>query len=65
MPPRLQRSPLRPDQIDFFAAYVIPTDTWYILPIKATNHQPDILLTPHSKTAKYEKYKEAWHLLEL
>ncbi len=43
---------------------MIPTDTWYILPIKATNHQPDILLTPHSKNAKYEKYKEAWHLLK-
>jgi hypothetical protein len=56
--------PYRPDQIDFFAAYVIPTDTWYILPIKATNHQPDILLTPHCKNAKYEKYKEAWPLLK-
>jgi hypothetical protein len=56
--------PYRPDQIDFFAAYIIPTDTWYILPIKATHHQPDILLTPHSKNAKYEKYKEAWHLLK-
>jgi len=56
--------PYRPDQIDFFAAYVIPTDTWYILPIKATHHQPDILLTPHNKNAKYEKYKEAWHLLK-
>ena len=56
--------PYRPDQIDFFAAYVIPADTWYILPINATHHQPDILLTPHSKNAKYEKYKEAWHLLK-
>ena len=56
--------PYRPTQIDFFAAYVIPTNTWYILPIKATHNQPDILLTPHSKNAKYEKYKEAWHLLK-
>lgn len=56
--------PYRPDQIDFFAAYVIPADTWYILPIEATNHQPDILLTPHAKNPKYEKYKEAWHLLK-
>jgi PD-(D/E)XK endonuclease len=56
--------PYRPDQIDFFAAYVIPADTWYILPIEATHHQPDILLTPHHKNAKYEKYKEAWHLLK-
>jgi len=56
--------PYRPDQIGFFAAYVIPSDICYILPIEATNHQPDILLTPHSKNAKYEKYKEAWHLLK-
>jgi len=53
-----------PDQIDFIAAYVIPTDTWYILPIKATNAQPDILLTPQNPRSKYEKYKEAWHLLQ-
>ena len=50
-------------EIDFIAAYVIPTDTWYILPIKATNNQPDILLTPQAKNGKYAKYKEAWHLL--
>jgi PD-(D/E)XK nuclease superfamily protein len=55
--------PYRPGQLDFFAAYVIPADTWYILPIKATHGQPDILLTPHSNHAKYEKYKEAWQLL--
>ena len=55
--------PYRPDQIDFFAACVIP-HPWYILPIEATNRQPDILLTPHHKNAKYEKYKEAWHLLK-
>ena len=53
-----------PDQVDFIAAYIIPTDTWYILPIRATNAQPDILLTPHNTRSKYEKYKEAWHLLQ-
>jgi len=56
--------PYTPDQIDFIAAYIIPTDTWYILPIRATNAQPDILLTPHNPRSKYEKYKEAWHLLQ-
>ena len=53
----------RADQIDFIAAYVIPADSWYILPIEATNHQPDVLLTPHNQNSKYEKYREAWHLL--
>ncbi len=55
--------PYTPDQIDFIAAYVIPTGTWYILPIKATHGQPDILLTPHNRRSKYARYQEAWHLL--
>jgi len=38
--------PYSPRDLDFIAALVIPTDTWYILPIRATNGQPDILLTP-------------------
>jgi hypothetical protein len=56
--------PYSPADIDFIAAYVIPTDTWYILPIRATHGQPDILLTPASPHSKYAKYKEAWHLLK-
>ena len=54
-----------PDQIDFFAAYVIPVDGFYILPLAATNSQPDILLSPHRQKSKYSAYKEAWHLLML
>ncbi|HEY6769576.1 MAG TPA: group I intron-associated PD-(D/E)XK endonuclease, partial [Candidatus Sulfotelmatobacter sp.] len=52
-----------PRDLDFFAAYVIPSDTWYLLPIRATNRQPDILLTPHNPNSKYSRYHEAWHLL--
>jgi hypothetical protein len=52
-----------PDQLDFFAAYVIPIDLWYILPIRSTNHQPTVVLSPHLKQCKYSKYEEAWHLL--
>jgi hypothetical protein len=55
--------PYTPAQIDFFAAYVIPPDVFYILPLAATNNQPDILLTPHRQNSKYAQYKEAWHLL--
>ena len=50
--------------LDFIAAYVIPADAWYILPLAATNRQPDILLTPHRKNSKYSPYHEAWHLLQ-
>jgi len=52
-----------PEQIDFIAAYVIPTDTWYVLPIAALAGRPDILLTPHNERSKYAKYREAWCLL--
>jgi hypothetical protein len=55
--------PYTPDQIDFFAIYVIPANVFYIIPLAATNNQPDILLTPHRQNSKYAKYKEAWHLL--
>ena len=55
--------PYTPAQIDFFAAYVIPADTFYILPLAATHSQPDILLSPHLEKSKYSLYKEAWHLL--
>jgi hypothetical protein len=55
--------PYTPAQIDFFAAYVIPVDVFYILPLAATNSQPDILLSPHRQNSKYSPYQEAWHLL--
>jgi hypothetical protein len=56
--------PYTTDQIDFIAAYVIPADTWYLIPLKATSNQQDITLSPHRKSSKYSKYKEAWHLLK-
>jgi PD-(D/E)XK endonuclease len=56
-------TPYTPNEIDFFAAYVIPPDVFYILPLAATNNQPDILLTPHRQKSKYAQYKEAWNLL--
>jgi hypothetical protein len=55
--------PYTPTEIDLFAAYVIPADTFYILPLAATHNQPDILLSPHRPNSKYSQYKEAWHLL--
>ncbi len=55
--------PYTPAEIDLFAAYFIPADTFYILPLPATHSQPDILLSPHRQNSKYSQYKEAWHLL--
>jgi hypothetical protein len=56
--------------VDFFAAYVIPEDAWYILPsrIVLRTKSDMLMLCPHRPQAKsdanrYESYLEAWPLL--
>jgi PD-(D/E)XK endonuclease len=52
------------EQVDFFAAYVIPEDVWYILPAEvAVQMRGWAWLFPGSPGHKYERYKEAWELL--
>ncbi|HUO14086.1 MAG TPA: group I intron-associated PD-(D/E)XK endonuclease [Verrucomicrobiae bacterium] len=56
-------------QLDFFAAYVIPEDVWYLIPaaILLRHKQKAITLCPiqprHPDRYRFEIYKEAWHLL--
>ena len=51
----------RAGDFDFLAAYVIPEDTWYIVPEKAIRGQGALALC--SPMPKWEQYREAWHLL--
>jgi hypothetical protein len=49
---------------DFLAAYVLPQDAWYLIPIGALSGQQTISLYTHSTSrSQWEKYREAWHLL--
>jgi hypothetical protein len=48
---------------DFLAAYVIPEDAWYIIPLKEVRGKRSISLCTEGGEAKYEKYREAWELL--
>ena len=50
----------RPSEVDFIAAYVIPTEQWYIIPLRAIHKAKLIYLHPRSVFAKF---KGAWHLL--
>jgi PD-(D/E)XK endonuclease len=57
-------------QIDFFAAYVIPQDRWYIIPAKVilgASRKHAIMLCPMQPRKKdrysYELYREAWPLM--
>ncbi len=56
--------PYTPAEIDFIAAYIIPEDTWYIIPIRAVRGTS--LLFRRKKDRRpslYNQYREAWHLL--
>jgi PD-(D/E)XK endonuclease len=50
--------------VDFFAIYIIPTDDWYIIPYDVVgDRDANVYFKPGMKGQKYEKYREAWHLL--
>ncbi len=53
-----------PADIDFLAAWVIPLDTWYIVPVHVLR-STRLAFFPHrpDSRARWERYKEAWHLL--
>jgi len=59
------------EQLDLFAAYVIPEDAWYLIPaalLLRLPHITDIMLCPVGPPVKkasyrYERYRERWNLL--
>jgi hypothetical protein len=51
------------DPFDFVAAYLIPLDIWYILPVESFKMRGTVGLYPMLKKSKYGQFKEAWHLL--
>jgi hypothetical protein len=56
-----------PENVDFIAAYIVPHDVWYIVPIRAV--PPGTLslsLAPTRRSTRCwtEAYREAWHLLK-
>ncbi len=59
------------EEIDLFAAYVIPEDAWYLIPaalLLGTHRRFKAMLCPVGPPAKkacyrYQSYREAWNLL--
>jgi hypothetical protein len=53
-----------PSEIDFFAVYIIPEDTWYVIPILAI-HATSLFFRRRRdrRPGLYDQYREAWHLL--
>lgn len=48
---------------DFLAGYVVPEDAWYIIPAAKFAGIARLTLCSTSDEARYEEYREAWHLL--
>ncbi len=50
--------------IDLLAAYVVPADAWYLIPVSAFTPVKTIRLCPHRPSRRrFESFREAWHLL--
>ena len=52
-------------EVDYLAVYVLPADTWYIIPIRAAAGLSYVSLHPNEVTnsKRLEKYRENWHRL--
>ncbi len=57
--------PYKLGEIDFVAAYVIPEDLWFILPLPHILGQLSLLFQPAGspRACVYSYYREAWQLL--
>ena len=53
------------DDIDVLAVHIVPFDAWYILPIEDFTPNKSLRFYPNNqcKRARWERYREAWHLL--
>jgi len=52
------------EDIDVLAAHVVPLDVWYVVPVGVLAAGTSLRLYPDDgcKTARFEKYREAWDL---
>ena len=58
--------PYSPSEVDFMVAYIIPEDTWYLIPIEDIQEKTSLLFCARKDPrgpGLYGKYREAWHLL--
>lgn len=51
------------DDVDFIAAYIVPLEIFYIVPIEIINSK-NFKVYPDKLCHKYSKYKENWDILK-
>jgi hypothetical protein len=53
--------PYTKDQIDFLAAYIIPEDVWYVIPVEKIAGRKNLYFNPRPRNrSPWDKYREAW-----
>jgi hypothetical protein len=52
-------------EIHFVAVFILPEQTWYILPVREVTEHRSLLFRPkgYHRRDPYARYREAWHLL--
>jgi hypothetical protein len=59
--------PYAADKIDFFAAYVVAYNAWYIVPVSAIGTNVSIRVYPDGSKkrdgGRFEQFREAWHFI--
>jgi hypothetical protein len=68
--PNHNSEPYTTEKIDFFGAYVIPEDAWYVIPASVVLRVKSLNLSlcpvekrKYGKRYRHEEYREAWELL--
>ena len=61
---RLNLKSYQADEIDFLAAYIVPVDTWYIIPACQLTSVYVLRLYPSDQgKGCFEAFREAWYLM--
>jgi PD-(D/E)XK endonuclease len=57
--------PYKANEIDFFVAYIIPRDIWYVIPVNRLPHSHALAFYPSGCRigGYFESYREAWDLM--
>jgi PD-(D/E)XK endonuclease len=52
-------------EVDFIAVYIVPLDTWYIIPVNQLGALRSLRLYPSGCQGadRFEAFREAWHLM--
>ncbi|HUO17714.1 MAG TPA: group I intron-associated PD-(D/E)XK endonuclease [Verrucomicrobiae bacterium] len=50
--------------IDVLAAYLVPEDAWYIVPVERFVPLKSLWFSPGNAKSRFEKFRDAWHWLK-